>query len=45
MLSRKAKFSSRDLIQKLIWALVGYLANLYGLVDLPVDQAASILAL
>jgi hypothetical protein len=29
------KFSKDDLIKRLIWFLVGYFGNLYGLVSLP----------
>jgi hypothetical protein len=30
------KFSSQDLMQRIIWALIGYFANFLGIVDLPV---------
>lgn len=34
---KKGNASSKDeLFQKIIWALIGYFANLLGIVDLPV---------
>jgi hypothetical protein len=30
------KISLRDMLQRIIWALVGYFASIYGVVDLPV---------
>jgi hypothetical protein len=45
MFSGNPKFSRKDLIQRLVWALVGYLASLYGVVNLPVETATNLLAL
>lgn len=43
MAAGKGKFSSKDLINKLMWALIGYFASLYGFVNLPVDGVADLL--
>lgn len=40
MPSGASKFSKKDLIQKLVWALIGYFASLYGFVNLPVEGVA-----
>lgn len=29
------KYSTKDLVQRLIWALLGYFASLYGIVNVP----------
>lgn len=34
----------RELIQRLLWALIGYITSVYGVVDLPVRQTAEILS-
>jgi len=39
----KKNFQSKDLIQRLVWALLGYLASLYGIVNLPVSDLAGVL--
>jgi hypothetical protein len=31
------KFSSQDLVQRLIWALIGYFASITGIANLPVS--------
>jgi hypothetical protein len=37
------KFSQAELIKRLVWALVGYFASLFGIVDLPVEPIAAAL--
>lgn len=32
------KYSSKDLIERLIWTLVGYFASLFGIVNLPMPM-------
>lgn len=34
----KTKFSIDDLINRVIWALVGYFASLFGIVNLPLPM-------
>lgn len=36
----KAKFSSKELITRLVWTLVGYFAGLAGIVNLPMSLPA-----